>query len=150
MAQFPSMKGLRELIAHCPYYRIAALDVGMSKIGVAIANPGNRSCVPLTVLVRHQSLHSSGRLKLGQRFDHVVKDLHKIIDEYDVGIVVVGLPIYKGQLTSTSHSIHKFTTHLLRAQVEKPGTFNSKFSGVKLDVYPPLESKAQFVYWNER
>jgi putative holliday junction resolvase len=58
--------------------RVLALDIGERRVGVAISDPAGCIASPLLVL------DASARLD---------ERLEEIIDEYEVGLVVVGLPL---------------------------------------------------------
>jgi putative Holliday junction resolvase len=59
--------------------RILAMDVGDSRIGVAMSDPELIIASPLTVIARDED-------------DSAIEALIRLIDQYDVGKVVVGLP----------------------------------------------------------
>jgi putative Holliday junction resolvase len=59
--------------------RIAALDIGEKRIGVAISDPGRRVATPLKVLDA-AVLRDPGPLL-------------RLLEDYEVGLVVVGLPL---------------------------------------------------------
>lgn len=58
--------------------RVLALDIGERRVGVAISDPAGCIASPLVVL------DASARLD---------ERLEEIVDEYEVGLVVVGLPL---------------------------------------------------------
>ena len=60
--------------------RVLALDIGEKRIGVAVSDPSGTVASPLVVLDATKVL-GDGR------------DLTRIMDEYDVELVVVGLPL---------------------------------------------------------
>ena len=60
--------------------RIVGLDIGEKRIGVAVSDPSGTVATPLAVL--------DARAVLGDG-----ADLLKLIEEYEVGTVVVGLPL---------------------------------------------------------
>ena len=71
-----------------------ALDVGGTRIGVAIANVIARIPNPTTTIYNT---------------DTVFVDLKKLIDEYDVAVIVVGLPRnLNGQHTSQTVTVERF------------------------------------------
>jgi putative Holliday junction resolvase len=59
--------------------RIAALDIGEKRIGVAVSDPGGRVATPLKVLDA-AVLRDPGPLL-------------RLLEEYGIGLVVVGLPL---------------------------------------------------------
>lgn len=60
--------------------RVLALDVGQKRLGVAVSDPSERVATPLVVL--------DTRTELGG-----AKELRRLIDDYEIGRIVVGLPI---------------------------------------------------------
>jgi len=58
--------------------RILGLDIGEKRVGVAISDPGEHVATPLTVM------HSSEAASSG---------VGRLVDEYEVGRIVVGLPL---------------------------------------------------------
>jgi putative Holliday junction resolvase len=59
--------------------RIAALDIGERRIGVAVSDPDERVATPLRVL-------DASALR-------DTRPLVRLLEEYEVGLVVVGLPL---------------------------------------------------------
>jgi putative holliday junction resolvase len=60
--------------------RLLALDIGEKRIGVAVSDPSGTVATPLTVLDAARTLATGA-------------DLVRLVEEYDVGTVVVGLPL---------------------------------------------------------
>ena len=85
--------------------RLMALDVGTRKIGVAITDPLRLCARPLTTL---------GRSELDNDRDQLLD----LIREYEVGKVIVGLPLHlDGDESSTLDCIRPLTEKLREAQV---------------------------------
>lgn len=60
--------------------RLLALDIGEKRIGVAVSDPSGTVATPLTVLDAVRTLASGA-------------DLVRLVEEYEIGTVVVGLPL---------------------------------------------------------
>lgn len=60
--------------------RVLALDIGEKRLGVAISDPARRVATPLVVLDTRSELGGA-------------RELRRIIDDYEVGELVVGLPL---------------------------------------------------------
>jgi putative Holliday junction resolvase len=60
--------------------RVLALDIGEKRIGVAVSDPSGTVASPLVVL--------DARKVLGDG-----QDLRRLAEEYEIGLVVVGLPL---------------------------------------------------------
>lgn len=79
---------------------VLALDVGSRRIGVALADLQSRLPAPLTTL---------------QRGDSTFHDIHRLIDEHDVAMLVVGLPRgLDGQHTAQTVAVEEFKAELER------------------------------------
>lgn len=61
--------------------RALGIDLGERRIGVAVSDSDGRVATPLTVLERSGSRHQ----------DH--RKIAELVDEYEAGVVVVGLPL---------------------------------------------------------
>ncbi len=93
--------------------RVAALDVGFKKIGIAISDPLGLFAKPLTIIYRKDNLDTF--LKIEQ-----------ILRDYGVTTLVIGVPLSSsGEETKMSEKIRKFG--------EKLEEFLSKH-GLKVDV----------------
>jgi len=80
---------------------ILALDVGERRIGVALANVHVRLASPLTTL---------------QRSDVSPDDIRQLIEQHDVGALVVGLPRgLDGQHTHQTKAVETFAAELAKA-----------------------------------
>jgi putative Holliday junction resolvase len=60
--------------------RVLALDIGEKRIGVAVSDPAGRIATPLAVIDAKRTLADGA-------------DLARIIDDYSVEAVVIGLPL---------------------------------------------------------
>lgn len=79
---------------------VLALDVGGQRIGVALADLHSRLPAPLTTL---------------RRSDSTFHDIHRLIDEHDAGMLVVGLPRgLDGQHTVQTIAVEEFKANLER------------------------------------
>lgn len=77
---------------------ILALDVGEVRVGVALANPIARIASPLTTLQNNEQL---------------IDGINKLVQENQVGTVVVGLPRgLEGQETAQTEKIRQFNAEL--------------------------------------
>ncbi|MXW58751.1 MAG: Holliday junction resolvase RuvX [Acidimicrobiia bacterium] len=61
--------------------RALGIDLGERRIGVAVSDSGGRVATPLTVIKRSGSRHQ----------DH--REIAELVEEYEAGVVVVGLPL---------------------------------------------------------
>lgn len=87
---------------------ILGLDVGEARVGVARANSLARLPEPLTILPNDEQLFSQ---------------IKKLVDNYDIQIVVVGLPRnMAGEETAQSTAIRAFTQQL-KNEIDKPVVF---------------------------
>lgn len=87
------------------------LDVGMARIGVARINSIARISEPLAVLANDESF---------------VPDIKKLISEYSIDIVVVGLPRnMNGEKTAQTEYVETFTNKL-QTQIDKPIVFQDE------------------------
>jgi len=60
--------------------RVLALDIGEKRVGVAISDPAGRVATPLEVVDASEASKRGGKL-------------HRIVEDYEVQLVVVGLPL---------------------------------------------------------
>jgi putative Holliday junction resolvase len=60
--------------------RLLALDIGEKRIGVAVSDPSGTVATPLTVIDAARTLATGA-------------DLVRLVEEYDAGAVIVGLPL---------------------------------------------------------
>lgn len=88
--------------------RCLGLDLGSKRIGVALCDPEERVATPLTVVERSKS----------RSHDHA--NIARLVEEYEVEAVVVGLPLnMSGKVTAAAQSA-KEETEQLRAALEIP------------------------------
>ena len=88
--------------------RCLGLDLGSKRIGVALCDPEERVATPLTVVERSKS----------RSHDHA--NIARLVEEYDVEAVVVGLPLnMSGKVTAAAQSA-KEETEQLRAALGIP------------------------------
>jgi putative Holliday junction resolvase len=88
--------------------RCLGLDLGSKRIGVALCDPEERVATPLTVVERSKS----------RAHDHA--NIAKLVAEYEVEAVVVGLPLnMSGKVTAAAQSA-KEETEQLRAALGIP------------------------------
>ena len=81
--------------------RCLGLDLGSKRIGVALCDPDERVATPLTVVERSKS----------RAQDHA--NIAKLIAEYEVQVVVVGLPLnMSGKVTAAAQSATEETEQL--------------------------------------
>lgn len=83
--------------------RLMGLDLGTKTIGVAVSDPLNIMAQPVETLKRKNLLQDIGHLK-------------EIINQYDVGEIVIGLPLnMNGSPGSMSESVVSFQKKLALA-----------------------------------
>lgn len=88
--------------------RCLGLDLGSKRIGVALCDPEERVATPLTVVERSKS----------RSHDHA--NIARLVEEYEVEAVVVGLPLnMSGKVTAAAQSA-KEETEQLRATLGIP------------------------------
>lgn len=81
--------------------RCLGLDLGSKRIGVALCDPEERVATPLTVVERSKS----------RAQDHA--NIARLIKEYEVEAVVVGLPLnMSGKVTAAAQSAKEETEQL--------------------------------------
>lgn len=90
-----------ELAAALPrHMRLAGLDLGEKTIGIAIGDPGHRVASPLTTIRR-------------TKFTKDATELLRIIDERQVGGLVIGLPLnMDGSEGPRCQSVRQFAANL--------------------------------------
>ncbi len=87
--------------------RILGLDFGLRRIGIAISDPTGSMAQPLTVIE-----------KQNEGID--IQKIAHLIDEYDVGEVVVGLPVsLTGQIGPQARIVLEYVEKL-RVRLEIP------------------------------
>lgn len=88
--------------------RCLGLDLGSKRIGVALCDPEERVATPLTVVERSKS----------RSHDHA--NIARLVEEYEVEAVVVGLPLnMSGKVTAAAQTA-KEETEQLRAALGIP------------------------------
>jgi len=88
--------------------RCLGLDLGSKRIGVALCDPEERVATPLTVVERSKT----------RSHDHA--NIARLVEEYEVEAVVVGLPLnMSGKVTAAAQSA-KEETEQLRAALGIP------------------------------
>jgi putative Holliday junction resolvase len=88
--------------------RCLGLDLGSKRIGVALCDPEERVATPLTVVERSKSR------------SHDQANIARLVEEYEVEAVVVGLPLnMSGKVTAAAQSA-KEETEQLRAALGIP------------------------------
>ena len=92
-----------ELVAALPrHMRLAGLDLGEKTIGIAIGDPGHRVASPLTTIRR-------------SKFTKDATELLRILDERQVGGLVIGLPLnMDGSEGPRCQSVRQFAANLRR------------------------------------
>ena len=99
--------------------RILGLDVGEKRIGVAVAYPDGIVVRPLVAI---------NRSSISDDIDKVVS----LISEYNVELVVVGLPIsLNGKLSHQARSVKEFTRSLTDASPVRVKSHDERFSTVE-------------------
>ena len=80
--------------------RSLGLDIGDRKTGVAISDPDGVLAIPLTVIERRNQ-------------EDVIADIIKLVEQYKVECIVVGLPYsLDGHLTQQAMKVKDFTEKL--------------------------------------
>jgi putative Holliday junction resolvase len=87
-------KLLVDLINSKKYFRIAGLDVGTKTIGVAISDETRSFSTPLKSRIS-RGIYNGNQ----QDIIKVSKQLNRIIHEYQIKAVIIGLPVYYKKLT---------------------------------------------------
>ncbi len=88
-------------------HRVAALDYGEKRIGIALSDPLQIIAKPLTVWDNTS-------------FEDTVERLRVLIKEYRVGEVIVGLPLsVEGEITAKTAETMRFL-HALKKVIEIP------------------------------
>ena len=99
--------------------RILGLDVGEKRIGVAVAYPDGIVVRPIVAI---------NRSSISDDIDKVVS----LISEYNVELVVVGLPIsLNGKLSHQARSVKEFTRSLTDASPVRVKSHDERFSTVE-------------------
>ena len=79
---------------------ILALDYGEKRIGIAVGNPGLKLSTPL------KSLKNDGKISL-------IHDLKKLIDEYEISLIILGYPLHmNGTESIMSKKIKKISAYI--------------------------------------
>lgn len=82
---------------------ILGLDIGDSTIGVAASDPSGTICVPVGVIKRKSKVED-------------MAELQKIIEERNVGTIVIGLPLdINGELGPQAKKVKKYTSNIRKA-----------------------------------
>lgn len=82
---------------------ILGLDIGDSTIGVAASDLSGTICVPVGVIKRKSKAED-------------MDDLQKIIEERNVGTIVIGLPLdINGELGPQAKKVKKYTSNIRKA-----------------------------------
>lgn len=82
--------------------RTLGLDIGEKRIGVAVSDPSGRVATPLKVLDAAAVLRDGGELR-------------RIIEDYEVELVVVGLPLsMNGAENAQAEAVRRAATRLAR------------------------------------
>ncbi len=98
---------LKNIIEDCPQGKaLLGLDVGKKTIGLALCDPGHKVATPLMTIKR-------------TKFSRDVELLHDVVQEYDVGGFVIGLPVnMDGSEGRRAQSVRDFALELAqRAQI---------------------------------
>lgn len=97
------LEGAAALKAACAGRRLLGLDPGTKTIGVAICDPAHRVATPLKVVRR-------------KKFAADLEALRAVIREYDVGGLVIGLPLnMDGSAGPRAQSVRAFQRNLEQA-----------------------------------
>ena len=79
------------------------LDIGDSTIGVAASDPSGIICVPVGVIKRKSKVED-------------MAELQKIIEDRNVGTIVIGLPLdINGELGPQAKKVKKYTSNIRKA-----------------------------------
>jgi len=99
--------------------RTLGLDIGDSRIGVAIGSQGGISIRPLEAINR-------------TLLDQDIQSILQLIKEYDVRFVVVGLPIsLNGRIGKQATKVKEFTRYLAKASPVAIYSQDERFSSVE-------------------
>lgn len=93
-----------------PNHRLFGLDLGEKTIGVAVGDPGHRIATPVTTIRR-------------SKFGEDAKKLLALIDERQIGGLVIGLPLnMDGSEGPRCQSVRQFANNLAKLR-DLPMTF---------------------------
>jgi putative Holliday junction resolvase len=99
--------------------RVLGLDIGEKRIGVAISDPAERVATPLDVVDTQESLRDGGRIA-------------RIVAEYEVEEVVVGLPLsLDGEEGPQARRVRGLATRLARFLPVTVQFADERFSSVE-------------------
>lgn len=93
--------------------RYLGLDVGNKRVGVAVGNSETRIASPLATLTRKTSAHDAAQLR-------------EWIREYDVEMVVVGLPRNTDDSAGEQEALTRAYVEHLRTQIALPFCFQDE------------------------
>ena len=96
-----------------PSTRTMGLDVGDSRIGVALSDPLGILASPLKIIVRDDS-------------EDAIRDIIDIASQHDVGRIIIGLPVsMDGTIGKQAEKVREFA-HQLRGQTRVPVIFKDE------------------------
>ena len=114
------------------YGRVIGVDLGDSRVGIALSNPDRTLASPLEVLKRTGNLH---------------RDIAKIVDEWEATVVVVGLPLsLDGSMGPAAKKALKEVTRMgatLRVPIETYDERLTTFTAERLMTDAGLDSRNQ-------
>ena len=83
--------------------RILAIDPGTVRLGLALSDPSGKIAQPLSVLARRSEAED-------------LKALAELVDRYEVGLIVVGLPrLMDGRIDAAAKEAQAFGAHVAQA-----------------------------------
>jgi putative holliday junction resolvase len=83
--------------------RILAIDPGTVRLGLALSDPSGKIAQPLSVLTRRSEAED-------------LKALAELVDRYEVGLIVVGLPrLMNGRIDAAAKEAQAFGAHVAQA-----------------------------------
>jgi putative Holliday junction resolvase len=121
--------------------RSLGLDIGDRKTGVAISDPGGVLATPLTVIERRNQ-------------EDVIADIIKLVEQYKVECIVVGLPYsLEGHLTQQAMKVKDFTEKLQSVIASRSPEPKLRAEGVAISEGAAKQSRLTGVniqMWDER
>jgi len=96
--------------------RILALDYGNKKIGVAISDPMKIIAKPLRVIIN-------------KKMEKIIDELNSLIEEFDIEIVLVGMPItMKNTYSEQTDKVVQFIDYLQNNLKIKIDTYDERLT----------------------
>ena len=96
---------------------ILAVDYGQSRVGIAISDELQLIASPYATLPNSE---------------HLIAEIDKIIEQEDIGLVVIGIPYHlDGSKSEQTESILKFITELSSSLSVQVTTYDERYSSIE-------------------